>query len=150
MCEMLGYYELLDKADDCVDPIEQLIYVTAFMVARFSHTTRTTKPFNPLLGETFEYVNRDKFRFIAEQVETHPPTSVCYADNPHWSFHEDMTLKTKFTGNTLECYPSGHHHLKLKKSGDYYTWNYITTIVHSIFIDSMEIVFPIQYSLTVT
>tara|TARA_B110000285_G_C14948050_1_gene525331 strand:+ start:729 stop:887 length:159 start_codon:yes stop_codon:yes gene_type:complete len=32
------------------------------------------KPFNPLLGETFEYVTR-KYRFLGEQVSHHPPIS---------------------------------------------------------------------------
>lgn len=31
-----------------------------------------TKPFNPLLGETYELVTHD-FEFIAEQVNHHPP-----------------------------------------------------------------------------
>ena len=30
------------------------------------------KPFNPLLGETFELVGKD-YRFLAEQVSHHPP-----------------------------------------------------------------------------
>mmetsp|Transcript_41757 Transcript_41757/g.40109 ORF Transcript_41757/g.40109 Transcript_41757/m.40109 type:complete len:81 (-) Transcript_41757:372-614(-) len=32
------------------------------------------KPFNPLLGETYEYVT-DKFEFLCEQVSHHPPVS---------------------------------------------------------------------------
>jgi hypothetical protein len=30
---------------------------------------RTKKPFNPILGETYEYIDRDgKFKYFAEQV----------------------------------------------------------------------------------
>jgi hypothetical protein len=35
------------------------------------------KPFNPLLGETFEYVT-DDFEFISEQVSHHPPITANY------------------------------------------------------------------------
>jgi pterin-4a-carbinolamine dehydratase len=36
------------------------------------------KPFNSILGETFEITN-SKFDYIAEQVSHHPPISACYA-----------------------------------------------------------------------
>jgi hypothetical protein len=32
-----------------------------------------TKPFNPLLGETFEFVNPGHHKYLAEQVSHHPP-----------------------------------------------------------------------------
>jgi len=35
---------------------------------------RDKKPFNPMLGETYELVTED-FRFFAEQVSHHPPIS---------------------------------------------------------------------------
>jgi len=35
---------------------------------------RTKKPFNPILGETYEYVT-EKRRFYAEQVSHHPPVT---------------------------------------------------------------------------
>lgn len=44
----------------------RLAYVTAYSVSRFSgQYSKKTKPFNPLLGETFELVT-DKFRFFSE------------------------------------------------------------------------------------
>jgi hypothetical protein len=41
------------------------------------------KPFNPLLGETFEFVKPGKYKFFAEQVSHHPPITayVCLGDN---------------------------------------------------------------------
>jgi len=38
---------------------------------------RTKKPFNPMLGETYELVTPD-FRFISEQVSHHPPVSAFF------------------------------------------------------------------------
>jgi hypothetical protein len=40
---------------------------------------RIKKPFNPILGETFELVN-DRFRFMAEQVSHHPPITAFVAE----------------------------------------------------------------------
>ena len=54
------YSHLLDEAAACTDPCRQLLYVAAFSVSGYATThARTLKPFNPLLGETFEYDRSD-------------------------------------------------------------------------------------------
>lgn len=71
LSEDLEYYELLDKAAKCQNSVEQMCYVAAFTVSSYSTTVhRTGKPFNPLLGETFE-LDRLKecgYRSLCEQV----------------------------------------------------------------------------------
>lgn len=71
LSEDLEYYELLDKAAKCQSSVEQMCYVAAFTVSSYSTTVhRTGKPFNPLLGETFE-LDRLKecgYRSLCEQV----------------------------------------------------------------------------------
>jgi hypothetical protein len=53
--EELEYSSVLDMAAKTNDNWEQLAYVAAFTVSSYSTTaTRVNKPFNPLLGETFE------------------------------------------------------------------------------------------------
>jgi hypothetical protein len=55
MTEELEYTSVLDMAAKASDNWEQLAYVAAFTVSAYSTTaTRANKPFNPLLGETFE------------------------------------------------------------------------------------------------
>jgi len=71
MCEELEYSELLDKAAEVDDPYERMVYIAAFAVSSYgsSYFRAGSKPFNPLLGETYESIREDKgFRFIAEQV----------------------------------------------------------------------------------
>lgn len=71
MCEELEYSELLDKAAELDDPYERMVYVAAFAVSSYgsSYFRAGSKPFNPLLGETYECIREDKgFRFVAEQV----------------------------------------------------------------------------------
>lgn len=69
--EDLEYSYLLDRAAEKEDICERLAYVAAFAVSCYSATAkRTTKPFNPLLGETFEFDRRGDlgWRSLVEQV----------------------------------------------------------------------------------
>lgn len=71
LTEDYEYAYLLDRAAECADPCEQLAYVAAFSVSGYSSTiNRTGKPFNPLLGETYECDRTDDlgWRCVAEQV----------------------------------------------------------------------------------
>ena len=62
-----------------VKRVTRLAYVMAFSMAGFeSVIDRTTKPFNPLLGETWEYDN-GQVRIITEQVSHHPPISAGFS-----------------------------------------------------------------------
>lgn len=52
--------------------VERMLYVCAFAVSGYSGTARRTiKPFNPLLGETFEFVCPEQgMRCLIEKVNT--------------------------------------------------------------------------------
>lgn len=72
MTEEFEYADLLHKAAKISDPLEQLVYVAVFSVTCYSTTAnRTNKPFNPLLGETYECDRTDDlgWRCISEQVK---------------------------------------------------------------------------------
>lgn len=74
--ESLEYSFLLDKAAECNDSLEQMIYVAGFSISEYSNFyDRKAKPFNPLLNETFEYDRESDFgwKCLAEQVSHHPP-----------------------------------------------------------------------------
>lgn len=71
LTEDLEYHELLDKAVKCESSTEQMCFVAAFSVSSYSTTVhRTAKPFNPLLGETYELDRLEEFGFrsLCEQV----------------------------------------------------------------------------------
>ncbi|XP_014671474.1 PREDICTED: oxysterol-binding protein-related protein 6-like [Priapulus caudatus] len=59
------------------DPYDRMVLVAAFAVSGYAATyyRAGSKPFNPLLGETYECLREDRgFRYIAEQVgERAPP-----------------------------------------------------------------------------
>lgn len=136
LCEELEYSELLDKAADTIDPYEKMVYIAAFAVSAYSASYYRAghKPFNPLLGETYECIREDRgFRFIAEQVSHHPPISACYAESRNYIFWQDMRVKTKFWGKSMEILPIGSIHVLLPRTGDEYQWNKVTTCVHNLF-----------------
>lgn len=55
--EDLEYADLLDTAQRTVNPLERLAYVATFHCSHYSDTMhRLYKPFNPILGETFEAI----------------------------------------------------------------------------------------------
>lgn len=136
MCEELEYSELIDFAAELEDPYERMVYIAAFAVSSYGSSCHRAgnKPFNPLLGETYECIREDKgFRFISEQVSHHPPVSVCYADSRNFTFWQNARIKTKFWGKSMEFQPLGQVHLKLTKTNDHYKWNKVTTCVHNLF-----------------
>lgn len=67
----------------------QLVSIGFAVSALASNWERLGKPFNPLLGETFEYQN-DDFRIVCEQVSHHPPVSAFHADSSHFKFYGAM------------------------------------------------------------
>ena len=89
VAEDMEYTELLDMAADRADSTERLVYVAAFAASEYASTIgRVAKPFNPLLGETYEYARPDKgYRFFIEQVSHHPPIGAAWAESPNWDYY---------------------------------------------------------------
>ncbi|XP_045455674.1 oxysterol-binding protein-related protein 6-like [Melitaea cinxia] len=136
LCEELEYSELLEAAAGCAAAAERCALVAAFAVSAYAAAAHraASKPFNPLLAETYECVRADRgFRFVAEQVSHHPPISVCHAESPRWVFWQEARIKTKFWGKSMEFQPAGRVHVKLLTTGDHYSWNKVTTCVHNLF-----------------
>ncbi|KAK6622081.1 hypothetical protein RUM44_001888 [Polyplax serrata] len=136
LCEELEYSELLDKASELDNAFERMVYVAAFAVSSYgsSFYRAGSKPFNPLLGETYECIREDKgFKYIAEQVSHHPPISVCHAESKNYIFWQDVRIKTKFWGKSMEFQPAGTANVLLPKTGEKYQWNKVTTCVHNLF-----------------
>jgi hypothetical protein len=64
--EFMEYRDIMEKAMVTDDPIVRVALANAFYFATQGITeNRMCKPFNPILGETFEVVNKD-YRIIAE------------------------------------------------------------------------------------
>lgn len=142
LTEELEYSELLDRASQCADSCEQMAYVAAFTISVYSTTAdRAAKPFNPLLGETYECDRTDDlgWRAIAEQVSHHPPALANYTEGRDWRLWQEFTMTSKFRGQYLSITPLGHCHLVFPGSGHHYTWKKVTTCVQNMIIGKLWI-----------
>uniref|UniRef100_A0A7N8YA61 Oxysterol-binding protein n=1 Tax=Mastacembelus armatus TaxID=205130 RepID=A0A7N8YA61_9TELE len=143
LSEDLEYYELLDKAAKCQSSLEQMCYVAAFTVSSYSTTVnRTGKPFNPLLGETFELdrLRECGYRSLCEQVSHHPPAAAHHATSEKgWSLRQEITLASKFRGKYFSIMPLGSIQCMFDKSKNHYSWKKVTTTVHNIIVGKLWI-----------
>lgn len=85
-----------------------MAYVAAFTISSYATTaSRTGKPFNPLLGETYECDRTDDlgWRAISEQVSHHPPMLAQHCEGKKWRCWQEFTMASKFRGKYLQvCY----------------------------------------------
>ncbi|KAJ2832413.1 hypothetical protein GGI24_001244, partial [Coemansia furcata] len=167
--EDMEYCDLLEIATMVPRSEDRTLFVAGFAMSNYASTFgRIAKPFNPLLGETFEYVRPDKkYRALSEQVEHHPPISACWVEGKNYLYHADTNVKTRFNGGSLTVVPTGVCHVELKlplafldrdeerSAGDarqpprinekegyfieHYTWNKLTTNVNGLMIASFWI-----------
>lgn len=140
LVEYMEYAQLLTKASQETDPVIRLQFVSAFAVSAVSSNwERLGKPFNPLLGETYE-LERDDFRVICEQVSHHPPVSAFHAENEHhFIFHGSIYPKLKFWGKSVEITPKGTVTVELPRWGEVYTWTNVNCCVHNIIVGKLWI-----------
>ncbi|KAK2626579.1 hypothetical protein QTJ16_003754 [Diplocarpon rosae] len=139
--EDMEYADLLGIAADREDATERIVYVAAFAASEYASTIgRVAKPFNPLLGETFEYVRPDKnYRFFIEQVSHHPPIGAAWAESPRWTYYGESAVKSKFYGKSFDINPLGTWFLKLRTvdgKEELYTWKKVTSSVIGIITGS--------------
>jgi len=142
VAEDMEYTDLLDTAVERADSTERLVYVAAFAASEYASTiNRVAKPFNPLLGETYEYCRPDKnFRFFVEQVSHHPPIGAAWAESLHWDYYGESSVRSKFYGKSFDINPLGTWFLRLRpKNGgpeELYTWKKVNTAVVGIITGS--------------
>ncbi|KAK9862227.1 hypothetical protein WJX84_007106, partial [Apatococcus fuscideae] len=134
--EDLEYIDLLRKALHAQSSTERLMYVAVFAVSGYSNTLyRESKPFNPLLGETFEWQSADgDTRFLCEQVSHHPPISCWWSEGAQGGFRYsgELEMRSKFWGKSVELIPTGTCWLQLPGSGDLYSWEKVTCQINNL------------------
>lgn len=135
--ENLEYSELLDTAAK-LDSIEQrLAHVTAFAISSYSSSRikerSIRKPFNPMLGETYELVREDKyFRFVAEKVSHRPVQLAFHAEGRDWSFTQSPKPSQKFWGKSSEIITEGKARVMLYPTGECYSWSAANCFLRNI------------------
>lgn len=78
-------------------------YVIAFTLLRcLGGLDCQKKYFNPVLGETYEFI-RPEYEFIAEQVSHHPPISAVHCEGHDFRFDCQLEAAVSFTGTSLKA-----------------------------------------------
>ena len=110
LAECLEYSSLLDQAALTESSVERFHLITAFIVSNLStNIERMSKPFNPLLGETYELKNEGDapFHYIAEQVSHHPPISALHIRGQNWILTASIEPTVKFQGTNVTATAEG-------------------------------------------
>ena len=144
--------------------IDRLLYVAAFAVSSFSSNRvkerAIRKPFNPMLGETYELLRHESpssqapaWRFIAEKVSHHPVRMAWQADSltGDWSMSQSPQPVQKFWGKSVELNTEGKSRLSLHTAqsstsagkGEHYTWTQATCFLRNV-IAGEKYVEPVQ------
>ncbi|XP_074576443.1 oxysterol-binding protein-related protein 1D-like isoform X1 [Curcuma longa] len=136
--EDLEYSYLVDRALEWGrqgNSLMRILHIAAFAVSGYASTEgRQCKPFNPLLGETYEADYPDKgLRFFSEKVSHHPMVVACHCDGRGWKFWGDSNLKGKFWGRSIQLDPIGLLTLQFE-DGETFQWSKVTTSIYNIII----------------
>lgn len=138
--EFLEYSDLIDnalKGKYPEDSGELILRIAAFATSNLSSMRKkirnSRKPFNPLLGETFELVREDKgFRLVCEKVSHRPPVFALYAESKDWTLSYSPAPSQKFWGKTSEIFTKGVVKLTIRATGEVFTWSQPTCVLKNI------------------
>lgn len=136
--EMFESTSLIDKAITYPqDSAERIMHIATFG-AVFSASNRIKdrsgrKPFNPLLGETFELVSVEQgMRLLAEKVSHRPLIMAIQAEAEGWSIQYAPSPQQNIWGKSVELYNKGTFRLTINSTGDVYEWEQPTTFMRNI------------------
>ncbi|VAI25635.1 unnamed protein product [Triticum turgidum subsp. durum] len=136
--EDLEYSHLLDHAYDYGlkgNSVMRTLCVAAFAVSGYASSDgRPCKPFNPLLGETYEAdFPENGIRFFSEKVSHHPMVMACHCEGRGWKFWGESNVKSKFWGQTIQLDPVGVLTLEFD-DGEIFKWSKVTTTINNLII----------------
>ncbi|KAH8596473.1 Oxysterol-binding protein-domain-containing protein [Bisporella sp. PMI_857] len=144
--EQLEYANLLDTAAAHKSPTYRLLYVATFAVSQFSSgrakERAIRKPFNPMLGETYELIRSEKeypggFRLLVEKVSHRPVVMAIQADSTNWSFSQSPAPTQKFWGKSAELITDGRVRTALRLpdgTDEHYSWNVATVFLRNVVV----------------
>ena len=101
--------QFLHKAYLSDNPVERMKYVMAFAISGFYIPTKQLKPFNPLIGETFQGEFENGAKVYCEMI-SHYPTCARFLiidENYRLSGYFDFTTKTEGWGSKLNVFQKG-------------------------------------------
>ena len=127
LCERFQYGYLLNRALKHENKYFQLAYIAGLILGEVSlNINRILKPFNPILGETFEfYDNNLKYRYFSEQVSHHPPISAYICESEQYVVYGDSRSKNNFKmfKGAMEIIFTNKTHIIFKSSNNHFSYS---------------------------
>jgi hypothetical protein len=141
-CEPFQYAHLLNTAAKEPNPYIRLAKSATFCIGQFViNNGRQSKFFNPLLYETYEYIdNQQNFRYMAEQVSHHPAISAYYAEGDGWNIYANTNavIKFKITGR-LDVNALGRTYITYTDYDDVVAFSKPSVVVRNLIIGTIDL-----------
>lgn len=145
LCENFQFSNLLKRASIEKNQYIRLALIGAFNISGHALSPfRTLKFFNPLLMETYEYIDNDlEFRFYAEQVSHHPAISACYVEGNGYNFSTNSHSKSNFllTKGALEFQNLGKSFVNLTTTDEVFSYTRPKVIIRNLIMGTMYVDF---------
>ena len=131
--DLLEYIDTIKKAAHCEDQFLRLGYFLALSVLGYSHgIERTKKPFNAILGETYELIGPD-YRALSEQVSHHPPITAYHVDSPDFEINGNLLVVVSFSLFGNQVLLKGPHEMLLKTTGERFSLQRPEAAIYNVF-----------------
>ena len=125
------------------NPYKRLALVGAFCIGGYAlNIYRTLKFFNPMLSETYEYIDNDlNFRYYAEQVSHHPAISACYVEGDGFKYYTNTNAESKFlfSKGALEFQPIGRTFVNFSNFNETITFNKPKATVRNLMFGKLHL-----------
>ncbi|CAD8063109.1 unnamed protein product [Paramecium primaurelia] len=130
--QQFAYFDQIKKASQCDDSCKRMCHIIAFTLSRCtSSLDNQKKPFNPLLGETFEFLTPD-YCIVCEQVSHHPPISAVHCEGRDFKFWAQNDSQIGFGGTNIKIAMIGKSHLYLRKYKEHYSFDMPNMLVKNL------------------
>ncbi|KFM24462.1 Oxysterol-binding protein 9 [Auxenochlorella protothecoides] len=124
MCDNWSYLQLLELAADAKDPVDRLKLVVAFAISGLRQQISFGKPFNPILGETFQGAYPNGTQVYIEQIAHHPPISSwqVYDHDARYHFFGNGTWAASARGNSVKGQQTGANTVRFSHDDAEVSW----------------------------
>lgn len=139
--EFLEFSSCIDTASKMQSPQARHAHIAGFALSPLPIAeNRWRLDFNPILGETFEYVDtrpESPVYCFTEQVSHHPPVAGVYAENANFKFYQNYTAITNFLGNSMEVSTNSKSYVFLKATQEEFLIIAPKIRVHNLIMGTM-------------
>lgn len=134
----MEFLDILDKAAVEEDAIKRMAIAGLYCAIQITTLEKfPAKPFNPLLGETYELVVPGKFTYLSEQVCHHPPVTA-YENRGESGYlrYSTIRIKTSFSRGALSFSNMYKEYFEFPKYGEKFEFIPASKSIHNLIIGS--------------